>query len=740
MNDSALLIELGTEELPPRALTSLAKAFAEGILKDLSTEGLVAEKVQAKSYATPRRLAVLIDGVAKVGPARVVAKKLMPVSVAYDTAGNVSGALQKRLSKEGGVPSDLVTCREKDVDYVWLEQNLPGKSLEESLSQILPAVVSCLPVPKLMSYQRDTAAGIQYPFLSFVRPAHWLVVLHGTELIPVSVLGLKSGRVSAGHRFQGESEISIPSADVYAEVLLKRGQVVASFEERRQMIYEGLKQQAVSLRGSLGEDKQVFALLDEVTALVEYPTVYAGTFDEVFLQVPIECLVLSMRQHQKYFPLFNAEGGLLNRFLIVSNMRLPDPLHIVAGNQKVIRPRLADARFFWDSDRRKSLALRAPDLARVSYHRQLGSQLARAERLEKLAVVITEKLGGDKQVQEDTRQSAQLAKVDLLTDMVGEFPELQGIMGRYYALNDGCSKGVANAIAEHYQPRFAGDELPQSLLGMSLALADRLDMLAGLFAIGAVPTGDKDPLGLRRSALGVVRLLVEKKLMLSVSDLLMQACVNVMPSLENLPSGAGLPKSDDIAGQVESFMVDRLRVYLRERFSSVACVEAVLAVRSAYWAYLPEQVEAVQDFCKKESAEVLIMAARRIGNILRKSSSTSTADRGEQKISVEGGLESIQDRLLIDEAERSLYHVLQEIYPSGMSLYREHRYSEYLSHLLPLCQPVERFFDEVMVNVLDEKIRSNRYALLRQLYGHLNRVADLAKLAGESSVSSSGGG
>lgn len=530
----------------------------------------------------------------------------------------------------------------------------------------------------------------------FVRPVHGLVMLHGSSVIPGSVLGLQSGNKTRGHRFMGKSNITLASADSYEKQLLDEGMVVADFNARKAAIDAQLQAEAKRRGGSLGEYS---ALLDEVAALVEHPSVYVGEFDKAFLEVPQECLILTMRQNQKYFPLFDAAGRLQPKFLIVSNMKVADPRHIVGGNQRVVRPRLEDARFFYDQDRKQRLEERVPLLDKVVYHNKLGTQHKRMERVRLLAGRIARVLGADPLIAE---RAAELAKADLLTGMVGEFPELQGVMGRYYALHDQEPTEVADAIEAHYRPRFAGDRLPEGKVACAVALADKLDAIAGLFSIGQQPTGDKDPFGLRRAALGVVRILVEHKLYLS---------------LHELANAAFQPFSNHAPVELESFIYDRFAGYLKETGFSTLQVDAVLSGRPTNLGLIPQQLEAVRAFQAMPEAESLTAANKRIANILKQAEA-----KGETPVNVELGE-------LTDPAERVLYEAIHAASEKAKPLYESGDYTGYLKAFAVLKAPVDTFFDKVMVMVEDRKVRHARLALLRDLREAMNRVADLSRLA-----------
>jgi glycyl-tRNA synthetase beta chain len=700
MSGASLLVELFTEELPPRALKQLGDAFADRILHGLARLGLAARSTPGmKVFATPRRLAVLIPQVREKAADRVESRKLMPASVAFGADGGPTTALAKRLEKEGASAAQIERRTEGGADYVYLNRTMPGATLAAGLQLALEDAVANLPIPKVMSYQlADGATTVR-----FVRPAHGLLALHGERIVEVSVLGLKAGRVTHGHRFQGVRDISVATADAYEEALAAHGKVVASFAARRAGIARELCARAAETGASLGAESEYAALLDEVTALVENPAVYAGEFGADFLAVPQECLVLTMRANQKYFPLFDAAGRLINRFLIVSNMRLENPDNIVAGNERVIRPRLADARFFFDTDRKTPLAERVARLAGIVYHNKLGSQLDRMGRVRALAGMIAAGMGADAAVVD---RAALLAKADLVTLMVGEFPELQGTMGRYYALADGEDPRVADAIEQHYRPRFAGDALPAGDAATALALADKLEALAGLFGIGQQPTGDKDPFALRRHALGVVRMLVERQLPLSLSELLNCACAA-------FPHGM-LRES---RAELRAFMLERLRGYLREAGYGANEIEAVLCLDPDELRLVPRQLEAVRAFLALPEAESLAAANKRVANILRQAGAKGESFR------------DADPAMLREPAERTLFEALQKATRQAAALYQQGDYAGYLSTFAVLKAPVDAFFDSVMVMVDDAALRRNRLALLEDLRREMNRIADLSRLA-----------
>ena len=691
---ASLLVELFTEELPPKALQQLGEAFGLRL-----QDGLVRAQLKDKAaadtriFATPRRLAVLIPDVRAKAEDRTESKKLMPAKVAFGADGKPSAALAKRLEKEGATADQLERRKEGDTEYAFLTQTIPGLTLAAGLQLALEEAIARLPIPKVMSYQlADGATTVQ-----FVRPAHGLVALYGGDIVDVSVLGLKAGRVTHGHRFQGVSDIPIASADAYEEALAAHGQVIASFDVRRADAERQLRAKAAELGASLGPEPDVAPLLDEVTALVEQPSVYVGEFESDFLEVPQECLILTMRQNQKYFPLFDAAGKLTNKFLIVSNMRLADPKNIVEGNQRVVGPRLEDARFFYNQDRKQRLEERVPQLARVVYHNKLGSQLERVERIQLLARSIARRLGADA-VQAE--RAAWLAKADLVTNMVGEFPELQGVMGMYYARHENEPEPVAKAISQHYWPRFAGDRLPEDGVAIAVGLADKLDAIVGMYSIGQVPTGDKDPLGLRRQALGIVRMLIERSLQLNLGSDLLE------PALTQLHLAA----TGKLYDEVFAFIQDRLRSYLRERDFLPDEIESVIN-QSPYLNEMIPLLDAAKAFKSIPEGRTLAAAHKRIRNILKTAGSFGQAEP--------------QLEIMQEPAERALLLALRQ----APDFFNIDQATQRLRDLALFGPKVDAFFDQVMVMDKDESQKNNRIALLRHLEHLMNQVVDISKLA-----------
>jgi glycyl-tRNA synthetase beta chain len=691
-----LLVELFVEELPPKALKKLGESFAATLTTKLKSSGLV-DETATTAFASPRRLAVHVTHVAAKAADKPMQQKLMPVAVALDAAGNATPALLKKLSalgKDASVVPSLKRAMDGKAEALFLDSVVPGATLQEGLQAALEAALNSLPIPKVMSYQ--LADG--WSSVNFVRPAHKLVALHGADVVPIAVLGLTAGRATQGHRFEAKNLIvSINDADSYAQQMKSEGAVIASFAARRAAIEQQLKA-AAAKEGLQPIDDD--ALLDEVTALVERPNVLTCQFEQEFLDVPQECLILTMKANQKYFPLLK-DGKLTNKFLVVSNINPDDTSAVIGGNERVVRPRLADAKFFFDQDRKKSLADRIPGLAKVVYHNKLGTQGERAQRVAAIASTIGMQLGGEKLAQQ-ADQAALLSKADLLTDMVGEFPELQGIMGRYYALHDGLPVEIADAIEDHYKPRFAGDVLPRGKVGLCVALADKLETLTGMFGIGQLPTGDKDPFALRRHALGVVRMLMESDLPLSLEDMLFIA------------QGIGkFPES--VAAQVSDFIYDRLAGSLREQGYSALEVDAVVSLRPQRLGDIPKRLAAVRAFAQLPEATSLAAANKRVGNILKKAEGAIAAK-------VDAGL-------LKEDAERALFAALNAVKPQADAAFDAGDYAASLQSLAALKTPVDAFFDKVMVNAEDAALRNNRLGLLAILHQAMNRVADLSKLS-----------
>jgi glycyl-tRNA synthetase beta chain len=700
MSTQNLLIELFVEELPPKALRKLGDAFAGVLFEQLKAQGLASAESKLTSFASPRRLAAHVTAVAASAADKAVSQKLMPVTVGLDASGNATPALLKKLQALGADASavpGLKRAMDGKAEALFYDSMVKGATLVDGLQKALAESIARLPIPKVMTYQ--LADG--WTSVNFVRPVHRILALHGSSVVGIKALGLEADNLTEGHRFESSGEaFAIHSADSYEQQMLEQGAVIASFEARRAEIVRQLAAAAATVGGGVKaiEDD---ALLDEVTGLVERPNVLICAFEKEFLDVPQECLILTMKANQKYFPLLDAEGKLTNKFLVVSNIRPDDASAVIGGNERVVRPRLADAKFFFDQDRRKTLASRVAGLDKVVYHNKLGSQGERVARVRVIAKAIGQQLGGDALAQSaDT--AAHLAKADLVTDMVGEFPELQGIMGGYYARHDGLSEDIAFAIEDHYKPRFAGDTLPRNEVGIAVALADKLETLVGMFGIGNLPTGDKDPFALRRHALGVIRMLVEKDLPLDLSGLIAAAA----------PAFSG--KITDTSTALADFIYDRLAGSLREQGYSAQEVDAVLALRPQRLGDVAKRLDAVRAFATLPEAPALAAANKRIGNILKKAPEADA---------------HVSEVLLTEPAEKTLFEVMQRIAPEAKAQFEAGDYTGSLQTLAVLRGPVDAFFDDVMVNVESVDVRLNRLGLLATLHAHMNRVADLSKLA-----------
>ena len=686
-----LLIELRTEELPPKALARLGQVFAEKIILDLHARQLVDAEAGYSWFATPRRLAVQVMDVRAQAPDQAFTEKLMPVSVALDAAGNPTQALLKKLEAKG-IAAERIASFERRMDgkaeALFYSDVKPGAVLTHVLSDIVAAAAKALPIPKLMRWGDSEH--------QFVRPVHGLMLMHGAKVVVGEVLGQVSGNTTRGHRFMGERGLVIDHANHYEVILEERGKVMPSFVKRRADI-----EMLLLLAAGDALPVEYAALLDEVTGLVEWPVVYSGQFDPRFLVVPQECLILSMKQHQKYFPLLDRSGKLLPRFLLASNLKTSDPQHIIQGNERVLRARLSDAKFFFEQDQKTKLETRVPKLGQVVYHNKLGTQLERVTRIQKLAMGIAQQLGANSDL---AGRAAYLCKADLLSDMVGEFPELQGVMGQYYARIDGEPEAVAQAIEAHYRPRFAGDDLPTDNIGAAVALADKLDTLLGIYGIGLVPTGDKDPFGLRRLALGVLRILIEKNLSLDLVRLLQMARAPF--SAEQM--------SDEVAQDVHGFMLERLKGYLRDQGFEPDEIDAVVSQHPTRIDQVLPRMEAVRAFKRLPEAEALASANKRIQNILKKTEAVTQAP---------------DLALFAEAAERALFDAVTQLAPKVNSLMANEDYSAALCELAGVRAQVDRFFDDVMVMTEEPLLRQNRLALLATLGDLMNRVADIGKLA-----------
>ena len=741
MSTRNLLVELLVEELPPKALKKLGDAFAIDLWAGLNTAHLttinpVTHGEDLISFASPRRLGVWIKAVKSQADDKEVVQKLMPVSVGIDGQGKPTPALVKKMQALGVVfesPEDLLKLIHRAPDgkteALFYSNTVKGASLQQGLQKALEEALQKLPIPKVMQYQLHQDCDMPgWSTVSFVRPAHGLIALHADQVVPVTALGLRAGNTTSGHRFEAaQSPVHIKHADDYAQTMLKDGAVIAGFEDRSRAMVQALRAQAKQLGARLEvetaglSDEQAEAevlnneLVQEVTSLVERPNVMVCQFEEAFLQVPQECLILTMKANQKYFPLLTDSGQLSNRFLIVSNICPVDPSAVIGGNERVVRPRLSDAQFFFDQDRKKTLESRVAGLDKVVYHNQLGTQGERMLRVCDIAKVMVSSLAASgaepwktqaQSLSASAALAARLAKTDLLTDMVGEFPELQGIMGQYYALHDGHDALVAQAIADHYKPRFAGDDLPRSNVGWVVAMADKMETLVGMFGIGNLPTGDKDPFALRRHALGVTRILLDKELPIGIQQLITLT--------QSVFADKALPSFDP--NKLEQFFHERLTGLLESQGYPLIHIHAVLEAQDLQdWSQLLQRLQAVSTFSALPESQALASANKRISNILKKSQEPVDA--------------VVDTALLKESAERELHTQLQAISAQAHQLYVQQDYTGSLQALAGLRQAVDGFFNDVMVNAEDDALRRNRLGLLKQLHSHMNRVADLSRLA-----------
>ena len=704
-----LLVELFTEELPPKALEKLGMAFADGLQRELTTLHLLGPDCTVEYFATPRRLAVLFSAALGQAPEQSYTEKLMPAKIGLTPEGDLSPALAKKLAAKGLAhltAADLVTESDGKQDYLLARGVAPGAQLPLGLQQALDTALNQLPIPKVMRYQ--LADGVTS--VRFVRPAHRLIALWGDTVVPVETLGLTAGRETFGHRFMSKTPLQIASATQYECTLREQGKVIASFSERRQAIQDQLLAMSGALNATIGDAPETSALLDEVTALVEYPCVYVGHFEEQFLQVPPECLILTMRLNQKYFPLFEpTTGKLTHRFLIVSNMQVDDPTNIVEGNQRVVRPRLADAQFFYETDRKQPLVQRVDTLDNRVYHNKLGSQRARTERVRAIAARIAAELGADAS---HVDRAALLAKADLSSNMVGEFPELQGIMGAYYAQADNEPAPVVTALRNQYLIRLDHPVSDGTLAAAVLFMADRLETLVGIWGIGLIPTGERDPYGLRRAALGLISayeqllaggfLALEQGQQLSL-PLLLEITVNTF--------AAGVIAPETL-GDVHSFILERYRNQLNADYDRAA-VDAVLAL-SPPLHQIQARVQACNEFAQRAEASSLAAANKRITNLLKKADTA---------------LGSVDMSRLSEPAEKELASVIQSLGPQARSQCHQGQFAASLSTMAGARDAVDAFFNDVMVMAEDPSIRANRLALLNDLHSLMNQVADISRLA-----------
>jgi glycyl-tRNA synthetase beta chain len=686
------LVEIGTEELPPKALLPLMEAFGDNVTEGVDGARLAHGDVSV--FASPRRLAVSVANLAEAQEDRAVEQKGPPTRIAFDENGAPTAAAEA-FAKKCGVTIDALERVQTDKGE-WLVFNTveKGRSAAELMPEIVERALGSLPIPRRMRWGAGDA--------EFVRPVHWVVMLHGKNVVATSIMGIASGRETRGHRYHSSGPIALAQPRDYVEALETQGYVIADFARRREMVREGVEAAAAQVGGSIVDGETLY---DEVASLVEWPVPIVGAFDEIYLELPREVVISTLTGHQRYFPVADDGGKLLPYFVTVANLESTDPEQVIEGNERVIRPRLADAAFFWDSDRKKTLAQRTEGLRDVVYQAKLGSLFDRSERIARISAWLAQSLDADEAI---VTRAAALAKCDLLTGMVGEFPDLQGIMGRYYALSDGEPDAVADAIAEQYLPRFAGDELPASEAGQIVALAEKADALAGVFSLGKKPSGNRDPFGLRRAALGIVRILIERGIDVDLKALI--ACaVDVQP--------AGKISADELSADLYGFITDRLRRYFLDRDSGLATetFDAVMARKPASLVDFDRRLAAVQTFRRLEQAESLAAANKRIANILRQAGDPT-------------GLRVVEKLFELD-AEKALYSALSSAREKVGPLLAERRYARVLNELADLRDPVDRFFDDVMVMADDAAVRDNRLAVLGELRALFLDVADISRLS-----------
>ena len=688
INTKDLLIEIGTEELPPTALKKLSNAFLNGVKQGLDKADLNYSEI--KPFASPRRLALLITDLDVAQEDKEVERRGPAIAASFDENGCASKAAEG-FARSCGVAVEELEKLETDKG-AWLNFKTlqKGQATNILIPNIVQSSLDKLPIPKRMRWADLDA--------QFVRPVHWLILLFGDEVIDAEILSVKSGRETRGHRFHHPESITIPSPKEYEMLLETHGKVIADFNRRKQAVRGQVDEIALSKKGTAMIDED---LLDEVSAMVEWPVAVMGNFEERFLDVPQETLILTMKTNQKYFYVVDKKGALLPHFITVSNIESKDVSKVQEGNERVIRPRFADAEFFWKQDRKSKLIDRSKQLGTVVFQKQLGTLLDKTNRVAKTATAIADQLAGDTQL---ALRAAELCKCDLVTEMVGEFPSLQGVMGRYYADHDGENKEVANALEEYYKPKFAGDSLPQSITSQSLAIADRLDTLVGIFAIGQTPTGDKDPFALRRASLGVLRILIEKNLDLDLQHLIKVAIEQHDKSI----------KATEAEMLVLDFMLDRLNAYYLDKNIRPDVLDAVLSTKPTKPLDINNRLLAVDAFRQLAESTSLAAANKRISNILKK-----IKDQLPQ---------AIDESLLIETAEKNLNKTLTAIDDKVQSLIDQTKYQEALTELATLGKDIDQFFDDVMVMADDEKLKNNRIALLNKLHSLFMQIADISKL------------
>ena len=683
-----LLIEIGTEELPPKALLTLSNAFSDSVVASFKKATLQAQDVA--SYAAPRRLAVLLKNMPEKQQDQLVERRGPAVKAAFDAEGNPSKAAQGFARSCGVQVADLDRMETNKGEWLVFKKEVAGKSVAELVAAIVSQALATLPIPKRMRWGSSD--------IEFVRPVHWIVMMLGDQVIADKVLNITASNQTFGHRFHYPKAIELANASDYAEQLETTGYVIADFAQRRDTVRQQAEDAAIKLGGIAKIDD---SLLDEVTALIEWPIAVSGNFDKKFLNIPQECLISSMQDHQKYFPVVDKDGALLPHFITIANIDSRNPDAVREGNERVINPRFSDAAFFWDQDCKVSLASRREATQKITFQKKLGTLFEKTERIATLSEYIAKEIGANSS---DAYRAATLSKCDLMSDMVGEFAELQGIMGRYYAQKDGETQAVADAMQQQYQPGFSADVIPESTTGKILSLADRLDTLLGIFAIGMKPTGSKDPYALRRSAIGVLRILIEGQLSLDLKQLLNTAASQYKDEI----------KANEAVDDTFAFIMERLRAYYKDQGISADVIDAIASVDPQRPLDFDQRLKAVNAFRKLDAAEPLAAANKRIGNILKKSKD-SLPNR-------------VDTTLLVEEAEKALYQTVIDQTEKVTPLFNEAKYTEALSSLAALRDDIDNFFDHVMVMVEDHALKNNRLALLQQMRGLFLHVADVSRL------------
>lgn len=690
MSTHDFLVEIGTEELPPKALKSLADAFQAGIESHLKAKEIAF--ASSKLFAAPRRLALRLEGLAAQGNSTKVEKFGPYVNVALDADGKPTKAAEG-FARSNGIEFDQVGRITDDKgERLYFAQEVAGATTQEELPVAISDALNKLPIPKRMRWGSSR--------VEFVRPVHWVLMLLDNKVIEADILGVKSNYFTKGHRFHANREITITSPAAYESILKEQGKVLADYQERKELIRSQVTAAGEQLGGTAVIDED---LLDEVASLNEWPTALAGKFDTEFLEVPAEALISSMKEHQKYFHVLDKAGNLMPNFITLCNIESKDPQQVIEGNEKVIRPRLSDAKFFWDTDRKKTLESRFEKLDTVVWVQKLGTLKDKSERLMTLSAKIAQAMGGDTALAE---RAAKLAKTDLLSDMVYEFTDLQGLAGSYYAKHDGENEEVCAAMNEQYMPAFAGDDLPATVTGTALALADRLDSLVGLFGIGQIPTGGKDPYALRRASLGVLRLLLEKEINIDLSDLIDWAIANNWST----------ELAADTKAKLTEYMLDRFSAMYQDQNIPTVVFQAVRAKGITQPLDINKRVQAVFEFSKLDSAEALAAANKRVSNILTKNEAFIDAPQ-------------INEALLQEDAEKVLAKALSEKSQEATPLFEQGQYAQYLTSLTSLRESIDAFFDNVMVMADDEAVKQNRLALLNQLRNLFLNVADISQLS-----------